>query len=73
MFNVEKYIKNYHPYLECDNDGRITGHIYVNIDDDKISKEIEELRENLLNLHKILGYDFALIVSENKINFEELK
>lgn len=57
MFNIEKYI-NVHPYLERDNDGRVIGHIDVNIDDDEISKEVEELRENLLNLHKILGYVF---------------
>jgi len=73
MFNVEKYIKIARSYLECDNDGRITVHIDVNIDDDKIHKEIEEFYESLRNLHKVLGYDFILIVNENDIIFKKLE
>ena len=73
MFDLEKYIKVSRTYLEQDNDGRITGHIDVNIDDDKIHKEIEEFYESLRNLHKALDYDFILIVSENDIIFKELK
>ena len=73
MFNVEKYIKVVRSYLECDNDGRIAAHIDVNIDDNKIHKEIEEFYESLRNLHKILGYDFILTVSENDIIFEKLE
>ena len=73
MFDLEKYIKVGWACLKHDNDGKITVHINANIITDEISKEVEELRESLLNIRKILGYDFALIVSENKINFEELK
>ena len=73
MFDIEKYIKIKRTYLEHDDDERITAHMDVNIDDNEISKEIEELRESLLNIRKIFGYDFALIVSENDIIFEELK
>ena len=73
MFDLEKYIKISRIYLKQDNDGRIPAHMDVNIDDDEINKEIEELRENLLNIRKILGYDFTLTVSENDIIFEELK
>lgn len=73
MFNVEKYIKATHLCSECDNDGKTVSYINVNIDDDKIYKELEELRESLWNLHKILGYDFTLTVTENDIIFEELK
>lgn len=72
MFDLEKYIK-VGAYLKHDNDGKITVHINANIITDEINKEVEELQESLLNIHQILGYDFALIVSENKINFEELK
>lgn len=67
MFNIEKYINIKHTYLKRDNDGRITAHMNISIDDDEISKEIEELRESLLNIRKILRYDFALIVNENNI------
>ena len=67
MFDIEKYIKIKRTYLKRDNDGRITAHMNISIDDNEISKEVEELRESLLNIHKILGYDFALIVSENNI------
>ena len=67
MFDLEKYIKVGHTYLKQDNDERITAHIDVNIDGDEINKEVEELQESLLNIRKILGYDFALIVSENSI------
>ena len=73
MFDLEKYINIGHAYLKRDNDGRITAHMDVNIDDDKMHKEIEELCESLRNLHNILGYDFTLIVNENDIIFEELK
>ena len=75
MFDIEKYIKIKRTYLEHDDDERITAHMDVNIDDNEISKEIEELRESLLNIRKILGYDFILIVSKNNIKmmkeFEE--
>ena len=67
MFDLEKYIKVNRTYLKRDNNGRITAHMNINIDDEEISKEIEELRKNLLNIRKILGYDFALIVSKNGI------
>ena len=67
MFDLEKYIKIKRTYLKRDNDGRITAHIDVSIDDDEISREVEELQESLLNIRKILGYDFALIVSEKNI------
>lgn len=73
MFNVEKYIKVGCAYPKRDSDGKITIHIDANIITDEINKEIKELSENLLNIRKILGYDFALIIGENKINFEELK
>ena len=72
MFDLEKCIKS-SVYLKHDNNGKITAHINANIITDEISKEVEELRENLLNIRKILGYDFTLTVSENDIIFEELK
>lgn len=73
MFDIEKYIKIKRTYLKCDNDGRITAHLNISIDDDEISKEVEELRESLLNIRKILGYDFTLTVNGNDIIFEELE
>ena len=73
MFDIEKYIKIRRTYLKRDNDGRITAHLNINIDNDEMQKEIEELCESLQNLHKILGYDFTLTVNENDIIFEELK
>lgn len=72
MFDLEKYIK-VGAYLKHDNDGKITGHIDVNIDDDEIHNEVEELVDSLQNLHKILGYDFTLTVKGNDIIFEELE
>lgn len=56
IFNIEKYIKVSRTYLKRDNDGRITAHMNISIDDNEISKEVEELRKSLLNIHKILGY-----------------
>lgn len=73
MFDIKKYIKVAHTYLKHNNDGRITAHMNINIDNDKMHKEIEELCESLQNLHKILGYDFTLTVNENDIIFEELE
>lgn len=67
MFDIEKYIKINRTYLKCDNDGKIIAHMNISIDNNEINKEIEELQEILLNIRKILGYDFALIVSENNI------
>ena len=64
MFDLEKYIK-VGAYLKHDNDGNV--HIDANIITDEIDKEVEELQEGLLNIRQILGYDFALIVSENSI------
>lgn len=72
MFNLKEYIKVGNVYLKYDNNGRITAHMNIDIDNDKIHKEIEELCENLQSLHKILGYDFTLTVNENDIIFEEL-
>lgn len=67
MFDLEKYIKDGCVCLKRDNDDEITVHIDANIITDEINKEVEELQESLLNIRQILGYDFALIVSENSI------
>lgn len=73
MFDIEKYINIKCTYLKHDNNGKITAHLNINIDNDEMQKEIEELCESLQNLHKILGYDFTLTVNENDIIFEELE
>lgn len=73
MFNLKEYIKVGNAYLKHDNDGRITAHMNIDIDNDKIHNEIEELCKSLQNLHKILGYDFTLTVNENDIIFKELE
>ena len=67
MFDLENYIKISRSYLTRDDNGKIVAKVDVDIDTDEMSKEVEELRESLLNIRKILGYDFALIVSENNI------
>lgn len=67
MFNIEKYIKIRSADLKRDDDGRIIVHMNISIDNDEIQKELEELYDSLQNLHKILGYDFTLIVDENDI------
>ena len=73
MFDLENYIKISRSYLTRDDNGKIVAKVDVDIDTDEMSKEVEELRESLLNIRKILGYDFALTVNGNDIIFEELK
>ena len=73
MFDLENYIKISRSYLTRDDNGKIVAKVDVDIDTDEMSKEVEELRESLLNIHKILGYDFTLTVNGNDIIFEELK
>lgn len=73
MFDLENYIKVSRSYLTRDDNGKIVAKVDVDIDTDEMSKDIEEWCESLRNLHKILGYDFTVIVSENKIKFKGLK